>query len=107
MQTVFICSPYRGNIDANVLRAKAMCLLAVEKGLAPFAPHLFYTQFLDDDHPEGRMAGISCGLAFINACDLFWFLDGIDPTIGMVAEMTHAKRMGKYVEAIQIDWIER
>ena len=45
---VFICSKYAGDIEHNVRVAQALCRMALEAGLAPFAPHLLYTQILKD-----------------------------------------------------------
>lgn len=76
---VFICSPLRSDteqhIEGNKQIALAMCRLAANKGLAPFAPHLFYTQFLDDNIEQERNIGIESGISFMHACDLIWVLN--------------------------------
>ena len=43
---VYICSPYSGNVTANVQAAREYCRIAVEKGYIPVAPHLLYPQFM-------------------------------------------------------------
>lgn len=45
---VYICSPYRGDIDNNLENARMYCSLAASQGCIPFAPHLLFAQFLDD-----------------------------------------------------------
>ena len=37
---VYICSPYAGDIDKNIYRARAFSRFAVEKRYIPIAPHL-------------------------------------------------------------------
>lgn len=69
---VFICSPYRGDIQRNVEIARKMCRLAVLEGMNPFAPHLFYTQFMDDDDDEEREDGMDCGTQIMNLCSMLW-----------------------------------
>ena len=104
MKKVFICSPYSVKhitephlaqhlLERNIGRAHMMCLLAVKQGCNPFAPHLFYPQFLDDDILEQREAGISCGSAFLKVCDEMWVLD-VEPSKGMQCEINLAKVWG-------------
>jgi len=102
MKRVFICSPYAGDITRNVAIAQEACRIAVEHDEAPFAPHLFYTQFLDDTNPSHRGAGIVCGLAFMEACHEVWayIRDGISP--GMQRELDHAKSLG--LPIVEYSW---
>ena len=44
---VYICSPYAGDIDANVDAARRYSRFAVEQGYIPIAPHLLFPQFLN------------------------------------------------------------
>lgn len=88
---VFVCSPLRASADRteefNKFLAKKMCKLALERGYSPFAPHLLYTQFLDDSVESERDAGIKAGIDFLATCDEMWILvppEGM--TKGMVAE---------------------
>lgn len=64
MTPILIESPFAGDIPRNALYAARLCLYALEKGFAPFASHLLYTQFLDDSDPLQRDLGINAGLAF-------------------------------------------
>ena len=36
---VFICSPFRGDMEGNARRAAGYCRTAWEKGVLPVAPH--------------------------------------------------------------------
>ena len=42
---VFICSPFKGDVKANIENAKKYARFAALKGNAVFVPHLFYPQF--------------------------------------------------------------
>ena len=94
-QRVFICSRYAGDIEHNVRVAQALCRMAVEAGLAPFAPHLHFTQFLDDTDPAQREIGISLGLRFMEVCDVVWVYLGEGVSGGMRREIEHARRLAK------------
>jgi len=96
-QRVFICSKYAGDIEHNVRVALALCRMALEAGLAPFAPHLLYTQFLDDFGPVQRDLGISTGLRFMETCDVVWVYVGEGVSDGMRREVEHAQSLCKPV----------
>jgi hypothetical protein len=95
MKRVFICSRFAGDVDRNIGTARKLCRRAVERGYAPFAPHLLYPQFVDDGRPDEREAGIACGLAFMTVCDEVWAYVGDGVSDGMRREMAHAQRLGK------------
>lgn len=94
---VFICSRYAGDIEHNVEVAQALCRMAVESELAPFAPHLLYTQFLDENDPDQRNLGISLGLRFMDACDEVWVYVGGGISDGMRRELERARQLGKQI----------
>ena len=88
---VFICSPYRGDVETNTLNARKHCRFAFEQGGIPFAPHLLFTQFLNDDVPAERDAGLCLGLELLARCDALWAFG--NPTMGMALEIQEAKRL--------------
>lgn len=88
MIRVFICSPYRGDIEANIAKAREYCRLAIQHGYLPIAPHLYFTQFLDEDIEEERNKGIDMGLNLMHSCHEVWVFG--EPTEGMMRELTHA-----------------
>ncbi len=100
-QRAFICSKYAGDIEHNIRVAQALCRMAVDADLAPFAPHLLYTQFLDDSDTAQRDLGISLGLRFMETCDVVWVYVGEGISDGMCQEMEHARCIGKPVVSIQ------
>ena len=100
MKKIFICSPFAGEIDRNVRIAKKLCRMVMEAGYAPFAPHLLYPRFTEDNDPSQRAAGIACGLAFMETCDEVWAFTGNGISSGMRREIEHARHLGKPVVGI-------
>jgi len=100
MKRVFICSRYAGDVARNTATAERLCRQAVARGCAPFAPHLLYTRFLDDEKESEREAGIASGLAFMEVCDEVWVFTGEGISDGMRLEVDYARRIGKPV----IEW---
>lgn len=92
---VFVCSPYRGNVQANERQAESYCHFVYEHGSIPFAPHLLFTRFLDDTKAEDRSAGIAMGLEMLRLCDALWAFD--EPTQGMQFELEAAMQLGKRI----------
>ncbi|HRT64760.1 MAG TPA: hypothetical protein P5540_08010 [Candidatus Hydrogenedentes bacterium] len=97
MKRVFICSRFAGDVDRNIETARKLCRQAVERGHAPFAPHLLYPQFMDDTKPKEREVGIACGLEFMTVCDEVWAYVGDGVSDGMRREIAQAQRLGKVV----------
>ncbi len=92
-QLVYICSPYAGDIEYNVNRAKGYCRFAVSKGYIPLAPALHYPLFLDDSDRDERELGLSFALLLLTKCNELWvFGDRISS--GMAQEIRKAKQRG-------------
>lgn len=95
MKTVYICSPLKDNerftMRENLVLAKQYCRAAVMLHTAPFAPHVFYTQFLDDYRAEERAMGFNCGMEFLTACEELWVC-GTYLSWGMGEEIKAAKQ---------------
>lgn len=89
MRKVYICSPYRGNIERNVDDARRYCRMAVDDGFIPVAPHIYFTQFLDDSVENERKAGIEAGIQLMLECDEMWVFG--EPTEGMMKEIECAR----------------
>jgi len=66
---IYICSPYRGDIKKNIKAAQRYCKATIadypDDEVIPVAPHLYFTQFLDDDIPEQREVGLMYGLSLL------------------------------------------
>ncbi len=92
MQQVFICSPYRGDIEHNIEVARYAGHIAAVTGYVPVIPHLLYPQFLDDNIPDERILGIKLGGELLKASDMMWLI-GTKITKGMKYELEIAKKM--------------
>lgn len=92
MKKVYICSPYRGDPAGNTQKARQYCLDAVLAGCVPYAPHIYFTQFLDDEEGFGRVLGTALGLEWLRHCDELWQYG--EPTVGMKAEIERALELG-------------
>ena len=45
---VYIASPFAGDTEYNISRARGYCRFAISRGCIPLAPHLHFPQFMDD-----------------------------------------------------------
>lgn len=90
MDKIFICSPYRGNIEKNVANAKRYCRYVEYDGI-PIAPHLYFTQFLNEEYE--RYKGMLWGKALLAECkEMYVFADEV--TEGMIEEIKTAMELG-------------
>lgn len=87
---VFICSPFAGDTEFNISRAKRYCRFALHKKCIPFAPHILFPQFMDDDDKEQRELGILFGLVIMSKCQEVWVF-GSNISKGMEIEIKKAK----------------
>ena len=87
---VFICSPYAGEVEKNILAAKYYSRFAVDKGYIPIAPHLLFPQFLNDADPNERQLGLFFGDALMSKCSEVWVF-GSRISAGMETEIKRAK----------------
>lgn len=102
---VYICSPYAGDTVRNILAAQKYCKYAVDKGCIPFAAHLFFPQFLDDDNPAERKLGLSFGNVFMDRCREVWIF-GSSYSAGMKAEYDRAVKKGMKIRYFTTDCAE-
>jgi hypothetical protein len=87
MPLVIIESPFAGDIETHVAYARAAMRDSLNRGEAPIASHLLYTQpgVLRDEVPEERQWGIDAGLAWRRVADLTAFYVDHGWSRGMVA----------------------
>ena len=100
MRKVYVCSALRGNQDKNIKLARIYCEYVVrEFGHIPVAPHIYFTQFLDDNNSQDREFGINAGLSLLSECDELWYF-GDRVTRGMTNEICFALKHGIRVKYI-------
>lgn len=92
---VYICSPCRG-ITANIQLARIYCAKVMREhpDVIPIAPHVYFTQFLDDAVPTERSLGMEAGLALLEMCDELWVYGIGQESEGMTAEIKRAQELG-------------
>ena len=97
MKKVYICSPYasQGDRKQNVANATEYCRMAILGGYLPIAPHVFYTQMLNDDIEQERAAGLALGIELLKGCDEIWIFGSVKG--GMIAEVEKAHELGMKV----------
>ncbi len=103
---VYIASPLSGDVEQNLDFARQACRCAIAQGATPFAPHLLYTQMLDDGDPEERQLGIDMGNQMLGLCQELWLCgDRISP--GMAGERDLAAAMNIPVRKISAEEIQQ
>jgi hypothetical protein len=99
METVFICSRLRGDEAANIRKAHRYAFHQLNMGFAAFAPHGYYTQFLQDSVEIERDLGLAAGEAYLSMSDkVAVYLTPAGISSGMEGEISLAIEMGKPVE---------
>lgn len=101
-KTIYVASPYSGDVANNVRFAQDACKAVLEAGAYPYAPHLYLTNILRDDIPEEREEGLKAGLAFLALCDELWVF-GSRISAGMAGEIEAAKQMKKPIRYVDLN----
>jgi hypothetical protein len=93
---VYICSPYSGDRNKNIMEARCFCQIIMNHypDVIPIAPHVYFTQFLNDTDPTDRALGREAGLALLDMCDELWVYGLKNPSEGMQAEIDYALKNG-------------
>jgi hypothetical protein len=90
MKRIYICAPYRGDIETNRSRALGYVRYAKDTGNLPFCPHLYFDQFCDEATERDLILDYCC--IEIIKCDEVWVF-GDEITAGMTEELRIAKAM--------------
>lgn len=106
VKKIYVCSRPKGDIEYNIEKVKGYARFVVrECGAIPIVPHLYFTQFLDDNFPEERVFGRMAGLMLLSDCDELWYFGDIISG-DMVREIIAAKEQGipvRYVSDTEIE----
>lgn len=65
----FISSPYAGDINNNIQKARQYCRNAVDAGHIPIAPHLLFPQFMKEDTEREKGLKMETGPAPLRESD--------------------------------------
>ena len=117
MQRVIIESPYAGEVDKNTAYARQCMRDCLDRGEAPYASHLLYTQpgVLDDSDAQERAQGIEAGLIWGALADRTVVYVDRGLSEGMIQGIERAEHEGrevvfrslKYEEEYSLDEIKK
>ena len=93
---VYICSPFSGKVKKNKKNARKYCRFALEQHTIPFAPHLLFPQFMDDNNPKERQTAMFMNMVMLGKCEQLWVF-GENYSNGMKAEIQKAKERRKKI----------
>ena len=88
---VYICSPYSGNVERNTENARRYSRFAVEQHCVPITPHIYFTQFMNDNIPDERETALFMNWVLMSKCAELWVFGEVIST-GMKDEINRAKR---------------
>lgn len=92
MKIIYVCSPYRGDVRNNIIRAQRICRMAALAGNTVICPHLYYPSFLDDGNEKERELGLSSAICLLSLADEVWVASGTISE-GMKAEIAKAEEL--------------
>jgi hypothetical protein len=100
LKLVVIESPYAGEVERNVKYARLCVRDSIQRGEAPYASHLFFTQdhILDDLVEDERRTGIEAGLAWGEKAELTAVYDDFGISGGMQLGIDRALAAGRPIE---------
>ena len=109
---IYVCSPYRDKsqecVEKNIRNAQRYCgavINSVPEALQ-IAPHIYFTQFMDDDEEDERAQALELGKYLLAECKEIWVF-GERVSEGMAAEITEAGRLGIPIRWFTDTCIER
>lgn len=100
---VYICSPYSGDVETNVRKAREFSRFAVNSNCIPLAPHLLLPQYMKE--PEERELALFMDIVLLGKCQEMWVLGGTI-TDGMERELAVAKRRKQKIRYFDDDFKE-
>ena len=99
---VYVCSPYSGDVEMNVQKARKYSRFAVDQGAIPLTPHLLLPQFMSDQ--TERDLAMFMNMVYMGRCEELWVF-GEKITDGMAAEIAKAKKRNMkiryFIEAME------
>lgn len=96
---IYVCSPVKGDVEANIARAKEHCKEILIIGHIPIAPHVAFSGIHNDNVPQEREAALYIGLELVKRCDEVWVF-GNRISEGMQGEIDFAKQIGVPVKTV-------
>lgn len=94
---VYICSPFSGDVENNVIKARTYSRYALDRGNIPIAPHLLFPQFMSDES-ERRLA-MHFNYVLLGKCEEVWVF-GDYVSQGMAEEIRIAENRNMKIKYI-------
>ena len=106
LQMIYVASKLKGDIEANIEKAKKYCKFVHDKGLMPVASHIMYPAIGFNDEVEAEREKCRLyGLYLLAVCDaLYCFIENDEISDGMRAEIGVAKKLNipiKYFRVLE------
>ena len=95
---VYICSKFRGDVEANIRNGRQYSRYALERGCIPLTPHLLFPQFMDEE--SERDMAIAIDLVILEKCCTEIWVCGDEVSEGMAAEIAFANEMGMKIRFV-------
>lgn len=96
--TVYVASPLSGNVRRNNNYARMCMADSLDRGEAPYLPHLLYPQVLNDDNDVHRAQGMAAGSAVLARMEALALYLDLGLSGGMASERELAKKLGMRIE---------
>jgi len=97
MKLIYVASPLSGNVELNQHRARVYCRYVKDKGFIPYAPHLLFTQFMNDEVEQDRKQAMIMNAEMLSRCDELWVFNDFGISSGMRVEISLAGELNKQV----------
>ena len=88
---IYICAPLRGDVEANIAKAKQYAREIFLQGDIPICPHIYFPQFASVNVSQEDRAAMDMGLELLKRCH-YINVYADPPTSGMQAEIAFAKQ---------------
>lgn len=91
---IYICSPYRGEVERNLQYARELTRIALDNDFVPITPHLYLTQAVNDEVPKEREKGMMAGKELLKHCKYILIGSKYGLSEGMLEEIELAQKCG-------------
>lgn len=99
MKLIYVASPYSGDTQRNIEKAKEYCIYTLNENRLFFCPHLIYPEFLNDNNRKEREYALKLCKEMILKCDELWVF-GEEISKGMQEEIEFARDNGTPIHRI-------
>ena len=101
MKKIYVCSRLRADanhtMEEHIKFATEHCKEIVKEGNMPIAPHIYFTQFMDDNIENERTLALKFNFDLLKSCDEIYVYDDEGISSGMQAEIDYSNSNGKTI----------